>query len=266
MAPRPVPAPAPAADAAGPDPDRGGDAPGGGRRGFVILKKPASTATQHNENRAEKHRDTVNAFSGGPAGAEDNAAIQATMDRLVAAVTANDTAALAALIDGPRMGDEIEAQGLAGQMSRRDREQFAKGVPAQLAGAFATNPAMKYSRIEVRRTKTNPAGDEAVVYLRCYGGLGDAGGKLRMWMKRGGDGAWKMYDWEDLDSSIRISDFVAMALAGSAGGGPPPWLVQAQNFQTLVQACCRRTSRWPRGRSRGWRAPSSPRSSRPCAS
>src|SRR5439155_14964734 len=60
--------------------------------------------------------------------------------------------------------------------------------------------------------------------------------KMRLWVRKTPAAGWQIYDFEDLDGGIRISDFIAGGIAASAGGGPPPWLQHAGNIKAVIQA------------------------------
>jgi hypothetical protein len=208
----------------------------------VLTNRRPPTATRHDEPAMQRQREISDAFSGGAAVSEqDHAAIQATFDAFAGAIKAHDATAIAALINAGRMIDEIEAQGLSGKMPAGRKANFAKVGAAGMANSFLNNPAMQFDRFEVRKVRSGASADEAVAYVRCRGGIEDGGGKMRWWVRRNRDGVWQLYDFEDLDSSIRISDFVAMAIAAdsAAGGTPPLWITKGRQFPVLLQACAK---------------------------
>lgn len=201
----------------------------------VIIISRRNHATQHTETREQKYAEASKAFSGTPATAADLPGVQKLMDQYAAALRAKDANAVAALFDPRRMIDEIQAQG-ANNLPTRNKDQFAAGMMRGMANSMINNPALQYKKVEVRQFKPIAGKAEGAAYARGHMNNG-AQSKMRMWVcKTGSGGTWRIYDFEDLDGGIRISDFVAGAMASSGNGAPPPWLGQAQNLQRVTQA------------------------------
>jgi hypothetical protein len=191
----------------------------------IVVANRRPTATAHNESVTQKYQEATDAFSGSStAGAAATAAdtpdVQKAMDEFAAAIRAKDSVAVAAVIDAGRMIDEVEAQGLSGKMSGNDKRQFAAGAGPGMARSIVSNPGMQYKRIEVRKLKPIAGRSEAVAYVRAWLVANYAQTKMRLWVRKTTTGGWQIYDFEDLDGGIRISDFIAGGLAAFAGDIP----------------------------------------------
>jgi tetratricopeptide (TPR) repeat protein len=179
---------------------------------------------------AERREQVIQAFQEEPQPVDDAtaASLKPLFDGLGAAMRARDGNRTLNHFDLERMFDEMVGQGLLPPRFRGQRETFLRGVRAGMQQQLAQN-AVTWKTYEIRSVK-RLADDELVVIVRHRDDQ-NVTSKMRWWLKRRGQ-AWRIFDYEDLDMSMRAS-----ALMGSVLGlqdveilrlvGAAPALVEA---------------------------------------
>lgn len=146
-------------------------------------------------------------------------------------------------IENPRttIGDAFDPAMMYGAIKQQVRiklrsaeeRELIRGLGSGLEKTRANLALIGWSDIDVRRIRTlDEDGDEVVAFARH---LDDANlvVKMRWWLTRR-DGAWRIYDYEDLSIGIRATSSMSLILAPAIRqGGLPPWITEVQ---AVVQA------------------------------
>jgi LSD1 subclass zinc finger protein len=158
-------------------------------------------------------------------------------DELGAACKARDHERVLDLLDFERMLDELAALEVLPREIHRQRNRLARELRNGLGKGMAVHgPIVTWVRYEIRSVK-RVRDDEAVLIVRHREPEG-GWSKMRWWLIRRQNG-WKIYDFEDLDSAIRISATMASAAEGWLGGRAE-FARSSPLFQELVQAVAAR--------------------------
>lgn len=189
------------------------------------------------ESIQQKYSEMQRAFSTtNPADVDEAAAIKAALDAYAAAIRRNDVNAAVELLDTERMIDEMRSLGLLGPLSRQNRADLAGGFQAGMRKSLSQPfNGLRVTGVEIKNIRSLGATD-ALVYLRATHEVIPGKLKFRWWVcKR--MGRWRIYDHEDLDSGIRLTNAMGMALAGS-GSSPQiaPWVNHGPKLQQAMQA------------------------------
>lgn len=106
-----------------------------------------------------------------------------------------------------------------------ERKALTQGMERGLTNSMSN---MAFDRhVLVRLEETAPG--QVVAFTRTYDDRMEVVSKFRWWLVKE-NGAWKVYDFEDLDQGLRTSTLMGAAVAAIAGGSTPPWL---DNFQKI---------------------------------
>ena len=182
---------------------------------FLLRSGPDPTVTD--ETREEKQAAVAEAFGEGPAESvgDQTAEINAFFADLGQAFLKADAAAIGRLFDSEMTFAALEKQGLLPAQVLRNRERVIQGLdqllPAQMA---RTSQLMSWTRHEIRRVQFLKGREEALVYVKLRNPQGVTL-KQRWWIIRR-KGAWRAYDFEDLNSSIRWSTSIGGGIAAAA--------------------------------------------------
>jgi predicted Zn-dependent protease len=195
---------------------------GGHDPGFRVAEDPDA-----------RRQEVAKAFRNPAAGeAKDaNEALRAVLDDLGDSIRAGDARRIGDHFDTPRMVQEFRRAGVLRGLKGRDEAAFAAGVKKGMTQVLLRNgQALGWKRTEIRSVKLLDGGDEAVVIARHRDEF--VSGKTRWWLTRR-DGVWRVYDFEDLDTAIRISTLMASLLP--ARGDLPPQLPAWAKASAAVQ-------------------------------
>jgi Tetratricopeptide repeat len=208
--------------------------------GFYIARQPglAKLPPPVAEDPEAKRAATVAAFRGPPADltSPEAASIQRFFTNLGQSMRGTDGDRIAAHFNLERMFQEIDRQGVLPQLSAREQREFVTGMSRSFPRSMTQLAAlMRWDRFTIRRLQLSADGNEALVYARhdTPDGLRM---KMRWWLVRHGD--WAVYDFEDLDQGMRVSNLLAVATAAlvSSGGRSTPWLSAIPNFRQATLA------------------------------
>ena len=180
------------------------------------------------ETAEQKYRDMRRALaSPGQAGAgvtpADLAGLDAMLTQLATASRQGHANRFAAAFDAERLFDEVVARGdlpreFTGAAPRRAfASGFRQGIANDLEDWKAT---FGWARHRIRRVERVGGGGEALVYLTTYEDDGLTN-RWRIWAHRQSAAVpWRLYDFEELLTGVRLSTLTGMTLAG---GKLAPW-------------------------------------------
>ncbi len=155
----------------------------------------------------------------GPAKAANPAptAVPALCDQLLQAVKEKDADAAVALIDVPRMLQEMERQKILGNLTSSDRTSLLVALQNQLANGFVQEgESGGWKSCKIHTVEQKPGSNDAVVVLRMLTKDGTHSSLMRFYVVKEQD-RWSLYDWEDVDRIFRTSTHIAMTLAAQQG-------------------------------------------------
>lgn len=201
---------------------------------------PPQAVWQFPVNRAEddeaRRKEIMEAFRNQKPLAEDEIAreLKPFFEDLGAAFKQGNPERLVAQFDMDRLLDQIVALGVLPQNAVRNRKLFVQGmrqgmVQANPRNPVLQNPAFQWDASEIRNVK-KLAGNEAVVIVR-HTSPDAFPMRLRWWVSKQ-TGTWKVFDFEDLDTGIRMS----AAAAATAQMGPANAFMMAEHAKTLAAA------------------------------
>jgi tetratricopeptide (TPR) repeat protein len=203
---------------------------------LAIGLRSGKRSSRQSETIEDKYKDASEAYSTSVGTqAEETAAIKASLDIYTKAIAAEDWTKAADCFDTERMLREVQALGMLTNLNRRDEAGFATGVRRGLANSLSQpGNGLAVASVDVKLVKPLPDKTEAVVYLRAHHPLI---GKLkyRWWVKKRGS-QWRIYDIEDLDGGLRVSNTMAAAVGSGPAGSVAPWVGEAKNLQGAYQA------------------------------
>lgn len=194
---------------------------------FTISANPADSASR--EEIADAFRTEAELTP------EEAKEFQKVFDELGKAFRKQDGRAAAKLFDVERMLDEVLRNGIvkrpAGLNTRAGHDAFRQGLEKGLA---QNGKLLGWDRSQIKRVRFRDERlDEAIVYVRHWDAENAINQKMRWWVKKSPAG-WKIYDYEELNTSLRISTLMSQLLAqGTPGGRLPTW---ARDFQKLMAA------------------------------
>jgi tetratricopeptide (TPR) repeat protein len=189
---------------------------------FVEKRKEAEARRQHEtearlrRQREAERREARMAFTDPqPPTADEAAEFVEVLTQFSDAMRAENAQALARLFDGERFFDELVFQGGPSRQRRTtpaDRAAFARAFEAG-ARQMITNPLVQWDTTIIRRIRWSTDRNEAVVigthrqHLKVDGVEFPIAIKMRWWFIRRPAG-WRIYDFEQLDTSMRITRIV----------------------------------------------------------
>jgi predicted Zn-dependent protease len=136
--------------------------------------------------------------------------LQAFFMSLGEAFRAGNAVRIGSHFDAERALDEIDSQKIVPRALFGNRQANVRSLRNSMEQALAQQaPLLAWDRSEIRHMQQN--GSDLVVIAR-HRVKADAVAKMRWWLTKR-DGAWRIYDLEDLDVAIRISVTVAGILA-----------------------------------------------------
>ena len=210
---------------------------------------PTSAGTTHEQERditsayvqadaaAEAHpmADPVVTDTAGESDAADAqlaADIQLMFDEIASLMEAGDYNSVADRLDIGRMIGEIASHGVSVGSNASQRADFGRGLRIGMVKAVARAdtfiPGIPHV---VRHARRIPETGEVLVYTSLLDPSGYVM-KVRWWLTHDGD-TWRIYDYEELSTSIRVSVLMVAMLGTVNGGELAPWVAE---FQTLAQA------------------------------
>jgi len=159
------------------------------------------------------------------------ASVRQTLSAMGAAIQARDPNAADRFFDTERMMLEMERYPGATMLPAADRNAFITGMKAGLPAQISKGAMLPpWDRVVVRRILP-VAGmpGEIVVYAKFYSGNDIS--RMRYWMCK--TGGWRVYDFEDLDGSLRLSNLMG-SLMGVAVS--PNATASLKDIQAMTRA------------------------------
>ena len=172
-----------------------------------------------------------------PAEAREFAAV---LDDLGRALQKEDGPAVVQIFDAERLFDELRRTGAFDRIARLgppDREAFARGF-RKGATKTAFSPLFQWQHTDVRRVRWSADRNEAVVIATHTSDsepLGRVKIKARWWFVRGADG-WRVYDFEELNQSLRLTALMGSLLTDDAAGRLPAIRAAVQGVRDALTA------------------------------
>jgi predicted Zn-dependent protease len=137
--------------------------------------------------------------------------LQVLFTDLGAALRARDGERVLRHFNTNRMVEELKAQNVLPFGGVRNPQQFAAGMRQGMKQSLANhNSLLAYTSFEIRSVK-KLLDHEAVVIVRHRDG--SLTSKMRWWVT-GRSGTWQVYDFEDLDTGLRVSTIIGVITAG----------------------------------------------------
>jgi len=196
---------------------------GGGA--WVAWKMGEQKRATQEELQAEREADRLEAAAAFanpvPPTPDERAEFGRFFDELSAALKRGDATEAGRRFDSHRMTAELTRQGafdrIPGGDQRGFRRGFAEGVGRALGASLVGNELLRWDRTTIRRVRWTEDRKEAVVIAVHADGVGPDSlrMKMRWWFIRKDDG-WKIYDLEDLEMGMRISQAMRMLLASQS--------------------------------------------------
>lgn len=183
----------------------------GGLAGVRALWKPALPPREV-ETAEEKWRRAAEAFGdqAPPLEHPELAAIEGVLEIYGAALRNRDVAIVRSSFDFDRMVLELERLGALREVSFLERmqvpQELARTLPDRIVEEAVT---YAYSRFEIRRLDQNDG--EIVVYSRHWADDG-LNARYRWWMRKS-EGRWRIFDFEALETTERLTDVMAGAIS-----------------------------------------------------
>jgi tetratricopeptide (TPR) repeat protein len=200
---------------------------------FSLRNQEQRLAPREIENVEAKFAQAAAAFDGEPADLNDPriAPLAALIEDLRVGLARGDAGLIGDALDVERLFREVERLG-AFEIPASEFEDVCRIAKMAIAQALAGNELADFQRFEFSRVELNATGDEALLYVRQWDGNGTVI-KMRYWtiLSRG---RWRIYDFEDLSMSTRVSDF--MALTESHGPKDPASILRMQTDMQRIQA------------------------------
>jgi predicted Zn-dependent protease len=160
---------------------------------------------------------------------------RALFERLQAACRARDFDAASRCFDFDRMFEEAW-QG-PGLFPRRENDRGAMQRALRQGGErslAASIDQFGWARVEIKSVTPGRGPDEVVVIIRHRDDAG-VSNRLRWWLRRGPDG-WKVFDFEDLAASLRLTAIIALGMPAAQGAPPPAWAGSVGFFKQTQDA------------------------------
>jgi tetratricopeptide (TPR) repeat protein len=166
----------------------------------------------------------------------DEKALRAILDDLGHAIQAGDAERIGDHVDAARMLKEFQRAGALRGLNFQAEAALVQKFKTSMAQALARpGQPLVWKETEIRSVKFGAGGDDAVAVVRHRDGHITL--KMRWWATQE-SGSWKVYDFEDLDTGLRVSDVVASLLPARADlpVAPPAWVKSVPALQEAVTA------------------------------
>ncbi len=180
------------------------------------------------ETKTERDEAVREAFKEGSADrradSATTAAIADVLQRLGKAGTDCDATAGLKLFDLESMCDLVLANAGMANANVKQREAFVSGMrtSAQSGWFSRASATFMWARVKLPRVDVSGDGRFAVAYARLEQAEEGVLTKFRFWLVNGEQG-WRVYDWENLNMSIRMSRMAGSLMASQTGFIAPEW-------------------------------------------
>src|SRR5688572_26775215 len=171
----------------------------------------------------QKYREVAAAFRGEavPPSDYDSQAIVGVMGRIGAEAVLPGGGSVLSHFDADATFDELERRGFVSGISRPERREMRRGFKEGYARGIPNGVVdLPWRRLQVRQVRmlrnggSRGDGAEALAFVQTRF-QNDLSCKMRWWFRKT-PGGWKAYDYEDLDTGIRISTSMGMILSNAA--------------------------------------------------
>lgn len=184
--------------------------------GLVLFNKYRALPAPAVETAQQRYDETKKAFATTTPAATvvDPAPLLAQLDLCSAMMQGRQPRDIVKVFDAERATREIER--LPGtNVTRQERGQLVEGMKAMMGNVLAGTTALApWTQCTIKRVQVLDTPNDVVVYAKLsYDGFGV---RYRFWMHR--DGPWRIYDFEELDTSGRLSSIFAGMLPMLRGG------------------------------------------------
>lgn len=136
---------------------------------------------------------------------KETQSIHALLNALGEAVKKSDEKKIEASLDVDRMVQEMTRQqvlpALVPEAQTRLVQELKSEVPRDM---IRQAPLLRWDRLEVKRVQFQDDRSEAVVFTRQWQDDAERNARASWWLKKRG-GRWRIYDFADLDSNVRMS-------------------------------------------------------------
>lgn len=156
--------------------------------------------------------------------------VQAVFTRIASLMATGDYEKVADYFDIDRLIDEVSAHGTTVGNSRADRQQLISAMRVGIVQSISQGSTFPAGHVRHLRPVTGR--DEVVVYTQAN----DASGyviKMRWWFSHDGS-AWRIYDYEELTFSVRLSVLMSAMFGTINNGKPAPWVIELQKFVNVA--------------------------------
>ncbi len=188
------------------------------------------TETQRSE--AVKAAFVEGAATGGKRiepGQPEFAEVDAFFTKFGAAAKKKDRATYGACMSMDAMVRNLEAKGMISFKNDRERAAFLKGAESSMGNSMGN---MAFDSHTVARLE-EIAPNQAMAYTRAFNDDMKVVVKMRWWLLKE-DGAWKIYDFEELSQGVRASTMMG-AMVGATKGKEKAWVQPILEMSKAMQ-------------------------------
>jgi tetratricopeptide (TPR) repeat protein len=181
--------------------------------GLLVWLRMGGDGGDKLEESAERTTELREVFAG-PSVEDDSPEfndIYQALSRLGVALHRGAVDEVVSMFDTQRMLEKVEESGLNKRVRPSQRTAFALELAEGLRTAFRdASHEFAFVRLEIKNLRFSPDRREALVYVRAWDD-DDQSSRFRWWMRKS-QGAWRVYDYEDLGAGTRASSHLALAI------------------------------------------------------
>lgn len=180
--------------------------------GVFSMKRIAKLPARPVETSESKFTRAAAAFNGPPLDASDPSvsSIHRSIDALRKSIKDGDVDSFVERIDYERLFQEIMRTTRDYVYDPLEQKGFVIGLKRGMTDEFSEYSELASgTHYELSDCRFSDGGNEATFFIRMRDG--DGGERHRWWMAKQGD-RWLLYDYEELDCAIRLSDSMAIYL------------------------------------------------------
>jgi len=162
-------------------------------------------------------------------GTPDFSDVDAFIGRFGAAARQKDRATYRTCLSVDAMVRNLEAKGMIQFKTGRERGEFIKGAEGSIGKSMGN---LAFDRHVLARLE-QIAPNQMMAFTRAFDDELKVVTKMRWWLVKE-EGAWKIYDFEELSQGVRASTMMG-AMVGGLKGRRKPWVQPLMDMTTTLQ-------------------------------